>query len=129
MAKKKEKDKKKGPDLFTFLTQIQTKRRKYPYDKKLAPAYMLTMWLSHDKDLINIINKMNRHQFILPDEVIYEYYMATLPSGKRYIPWTKKRKEEGSFKKAVDILQEKNPRLSVRECKMIYTFLKNRKNK
>ncbi len=113
----------KQPDLFTFLNQIQSKRRTLPYDKKIAPAFMLTHWLSHDKDLIKKVNNINQHQFSLPDEVVYNYYMSIIPTGKRYIKWIKKRKADDKLKKRIEKLQENNPKLSTKECKMIISFL------
>lgn len=113
------------PTLFTFLNQIQSKRRTVPYDKKIANAYMLTQWLAHDKALIKKVNKINRYQFILPDKVIYEYYMNEIPVGKRYIKWTKKKKDE-MMEKRVNKLKGNNPKLSTRECKMIITYLMNK---
>ena len=117
----------KKDTLFTFLNQIQNKRRTVPYDKKIANAYMISMWLSHDKALINKVNDINKYQFILPDEVIYEYYMSAVPQGKRYLKWVKKRKEDVQMKKRITKIQDHNPTLSVRECKMILTYLMNRK--
>lgn len=114
-------------NLFTFLNQIQSKRRTEPYDKKVAPAFMLSQWLSHDKTLINRVNKINQFQFLLPDEVIYNYYMDIIPAGKRYIKWVKKRKEDDKLKKRIEKLQEHNPNLSIRECKMIITYLMNKR--
>ena len=118
MAKKE-----KEPDLFTFLNQLQTKRRTVPFDKKIAPAFMLTHWLSHDKDLIRKVNDINQYQFLLPDDVVYNYYMSIIPQGKRYIKWIKKRKADDKLKKRIEKLQENNPKLSTRECKMIISFL------
>jgi hypothetical protein len=117
----------KKDTLFTFLNQIQNKRRTVPYDKKIANAYMISMWLSHDKSLINRVNDINKYQFILPDEIIYEYYMSAVPQGKRYLKWVKKRKEDTQMKKRIKKIQEYNPTLSVRECKMVLTYLMNRK--
>ena len=111
--------------LFTFLNQIQNKRRTIPYDRKIASAYMLTQWLSHDKTLIGRVNKINKYQYLLPDRVIYEYYMDSIPAGKRYIKWVKKREEDDKTKKRNEKLQEHDPLLSTKECKMIITFLKN----
>jgi hypothetical protein len=119
--------KEKEVNLFTFLNQIQNKRRTVPYDKKIANAYMLSQWLSHDKALLGKVNKINQYQFLLPDEVIYEYYMDSIPAGKRYIKWVKKRKEDDKLKQRIEKLQEHNPNLSIRECKMIITYLMNKR--
>jgi hypothetical protein len=112
--------------LFTFLNQIQTKRKTVEYNRKIAPAFMLTHWLSHDKGLIGKVNKINQYQFLLPDEVVYEYYMDALPTGKRYIKWIKKRKEDEKMEKRIEKLQEHFPQLSTRECKMLLSFLMNK---
>lgn len=113
-------------NLFTFLNQIQNKRKTIEYDRKIAPAFMLTHWLSHDKGLIEKVNKINHYQFLLPDKVIYEYYMDALPTGKRYIKWIKKRKEDEKMEKRIKNLQEHFPQLSTRECKMLLTYLVNK---
>jgi hypothetical protein len=80
-------------NIFTFLNQITLKRGSEPYDRKAAPAYMLTMWLSHDDGLLDVVNDINDHQFALDDELVYTYYLHKVPGGKRYIRWIKKDKE------------------------------------
>jgi hypothetical protein len=115
MPKKKTKT---GPNLFDFLNQIYLKNQKYPYDKKAASAYMLSLWLSHDKYLINIVDKIVRLQFTLPDDIIYNYYMSEIPKGRRYIKWVKKTPEDKKNKKKLDLIMEGTD-LSKREAKMI----------
>lgn len=122
-------DKSSDINLFTFLSQIQSKRKIVQYDKKIASAYMLSIWLSHDKALIKKVNEINKFQFLLPDEVIYNYYMNVVPSGKRYIKWIKKRKKDEMFEKRIKKIKEYYPNLSTRECKMIITYLVNRRLK
>jgi hypothetical protein len=107
----------KKPTLFDFIKQISTVKETYPYDKKIAPAYMLSMWLSHDKDLIEDVNEINKYQFLLPDEIIYKYYRSVVPKRKRYIKWVKKKSDK-EFEKKVEEIQEKYPRLSKRELKI-----------
>ena len=50
----------KAINTFTFLNQIYNKTSVHEYDKKVAPAYMLSWWLSHDPGLINIVQKIIR---------------------------------------------------------------------
>jgi hypothetical protein len=50
-----------------------------------------------------------------------------IPQGKRYIKWIKKRKTDDKLKNRINKLQEKYPELSIRECKMIISTLKNKK--
>jgi hypothetical protein len=116
--------------LFNILNNIFFEKEKFIYDKKAAPAYALSMWLSHDQELLNIVNDINRFQFLLPDEVIYRYYRYMIPKKKRNIKWIKKI--EDRFKEHIKKLQEKNPEMSTREARMYITYLlhgkKNIKN-
>lgn len=113
------------PTLFDFIKQITSKTEKHEYDKKIAPAYMLSQWLSHDSNLIDKVNDINMFQFILPDEIVYQYYRSTIPKGKRFIKWVKKRKEEKT-KEIIKKIKEHHPNLSERECKMVITWLRKR---
>ena len=110
--------------LFTYLNQIQNKRRTHPYDKKIASAWMLSQWLAHDKGLIGKVNDINKYLSLLPDEVIYEYFMDALPTGKRYIKWTKKRKTDDLEKRRINKLKSFYPNMSTKEAKMALGFLK-----
>ena len=117
---------KKQPKLFNFIRQISSKSRQYQYDKKIAPAYMLTLWLSHDKDLIRRVNEINKYQNNISDEAIYEYYMDVIPQSRRYIKWTKKRADKVTDR-AVEKIHDSNPRLSRRDALRMISFLKNRR--
>jgi len=81
----------KKPTFFDFLNSIFYKR-KLEYDKKVCSAYMLSLWLAHDPSLIRLVNKMNVLQFLLKDDIIYQYYYSAVPKGKRFIRWSKKDK-------------------------------------
>lgn len=76
-------------NIFDYLNSIFYKND-IEYDKKIAPAYMLNMWLSHDNKLLNTCNDINEYMFLLPDNLIYEYFYNSVPSGKRWIRWVKK---------------------------------------
>lgn len=119
--------KEKEVNLFTFINQIIYKNRKHPYDKKLANAYILLLWLSHDKEKGSIekVNAINKYLFSLPDHIVYEYLMKEIPRGKRYISWKKKIKDE-EFEKRVKKLQEIYPEMSSREARMTISFLQNK---
>ena len=80
------------PKIFDFLNQINNKTSKFVYDKKIAPAYQLSMWLSHNINLIDIVQEINHLQFNLNDDIIYKYYMDKVPKKRRFIKWTKKSK-------------------------------------
>ena len=92
-------------NIFTYLNAIYLKHD-IPYDKKLAPAYMLSMWLSHDKGLIEIVNAINEFQFSLPDCLLYKYYQSKVPLGRRFIKWTKKDEPDKKEKEKLDKMRE-----------------------
>lgn len=75
--------------IFDYLNSIYLKKE-LTYDKKVAPSYLLTMWLSHDPSLLPLTGVANEFQFLLPDNLIYQYYYYKVPQGKRYIRWVKK---------------------------------------
>lgn len=91
----------KSLSIFDFLNQIWTKKEIHQYDKKIASAWMLTNWLSHDFDLIDYVQKMNKIQFGLTDEQVYKYYFYSIPKKKRYIKWL--RKDPTSLKREKEI--------------------------
>jgi len=109
---------KKGPNIFDFLNQITFKTKKYEYDRKAVNAYMLSLWLSHEKDLIGIVNEMNGFQFRFPDDLIYKYYYDRVPKGKRFIRWTKKEAVDKKTKVKLDALKEKY-NISTNEAKSL----------
>lgn len=121
----------KDINLFTFINQVQSKRRTVPYDKKIAPAFVLSLFLSMNKKYIKTVNEINKYQFILPDEIVYEYYMKALPElpyNERYSKFIKKREEDGKTKERLEKIQKIYPELSMKECKMLLSSLTRRKN-
>lgn len=117
------------PNLFTYIKQIQTKNRKYPYDKKIANAYILTLFLSMNKNYLSIINKINKYLYILPDETIYEYYMKEIPVGKVYSKFIKKREKSDIFKNRVEKIKKIYTEMSMRECEMLISSMMKKKEK
>jgi hypothetical protein len=107
--------------LFNILSNIFFSKEKYIYDKKIASAYALSLWLSHDNELLDIVNEINKYQFLLPDEVIYKYFRNIVPKKKRNIKWIKKTPDK--YKEHITKLKEKYPELSSREARMYLTYL------
>ena len=77
--------------IFDYLNNLFYKKG-LVYDKKIASAYMITMFLSHDKSLLPIIDKINHLHFHIDDHLIYQYYYNTIPKGKRFLQYIKKDK-------------------------------------
>lgn len=95
----------KETNLFDYLNAIFYKKP-LEYDKKIAPSYLLTLWLSQDRELIHMVNDINKHLFLLPDKVVYNYYWHKVPKKKRFIQYTKKDKADKERDKKVEELME-----------------------
>jgi hypothetical protein len=114
------KKEKKPNDLFATLNSI-TQKKPIPggYSKKEANAYILLLWLSHSPGLLPIINKINKYQFQLPDELVYKYLFHMVPKGFRKIYWTKGKKltekQKSDIKELMDEynISDKEARLSL----------------
>ncbi len=91
--------------LFNILDTIFLKTG-MDYEKRIAPAYILSLWLSHDRQLVEIVNDINHLQFNLPDEMIYRYYYYKVPKGKRFIRWPKKTEKDKQREKEISELCE-----------------------
>lgn len=110
-------DKKKKINIFDYLRQICEKTTKLPYDKKIAPAFSITMWLSHEQDLVPLTQAMNIRHW-LDDKDVYNYYFDKVPEGSRFIRWTKKDETYLKEQEEIEeIMIEYN--VSNREAKMI----------
>lgn len=79
--------------IFDFLNSINDKKR-IDINKKDFSNYMVTLWLSHAEECINVINDINKHIFNIPEEAMYEYLYDKIPKKKRFIKFTKKNKVE-----------------------------------
>jgi len=106
--------------IFDYLNNIYLKGD-LKYDKKLAPVYLISLWLSHDKQLLDIVDKINEFQFFLPDNLIYEYYYHKVPKGKRYIKWVKKEEVDKKEKEKFDSIR-KDMMLSKKEMSYFQSF-------
>jgi hypothetical protein len=105
MAKKVTKKAKKGSHLTEVLNAINLKQP-CQYNKKEVSAYIISLFLSEDPELIGIVNKINEYQFSLDDRLIFKYYVSKVPPKKRYIKFTKKSQESKDKQKDVEFLME-----------------------
>ena len=83
---------KKGNHLTEVLNAINLKE-KCDYNPKEVSAWVISLFLSEDPELIEIANKINEFQFTLDDRLIFRYYVSKVPAKRRYIKFTKKSQE------------------------------------
>ena len=106
----------KDKTLFDMLNNLYYKKG-LEYDKKLLNGYLATLWLSHDKSLLGLCNRVNKVLFRLPDEVVYKIYYDKIPKGKRFIKYIKKEKISDKNSKKLEYLK-KYYNMSEQEAKM-----------
>lgn len=123
MAKAKKKI--EHPNLFDYLNQIFYKKRTYEYNKKIVNGYLLSLWLSHDERLLELVHNIVGLLWYTPDDIIYKYYLYNVPRGKRFIRWTKKTPQDKKREKRLEKIIKKNPKLSKREAMMVLERIDN----
>jgi hypothetical protein len=98
-------------DLFSYLNMILNKTRPEgkQVNKTACNPFMLSMYLAHEKDLIDTVQEMNKIQFSLPEgreQIVFEYYFDKIPFGRRFIKWTKKTKASKEREKLIEEIVE-----------------------
>lgn len=107
--------KQKDNHLFEVIDAICTKKPLKNYDKKKASAYIISLWLAQDPELIDIVNEINPYIFKMPDEFIIKYFIKRVPKKKRFIKWTKKEDYPDKIKKQIKKLSQEEE-ISEREA-------------
>lgn len=102
---KKAKSPKKSNHLTEVLNAVNLKQP-CDYKPKEFSAWVLSLFLSEDPQLINIVNRVNHYQFTLDDKLIFKYYVDVVPAKRRYIKFTKKTKEAKDTEEDVKHLME-----------------------
>ena len=104
MAKAK-KGTKKGNHLTEVLNAINLKEP-CNYNPKEVSAWVISLFLSEDPQLIEIVNNINKNHFSLDDRLIFRYYVSKVPAKRRYIKFTKKSKESKDQEAEIKHLME-----------------------
>ena len=105
--------------IFDFLNSINEKKR-IEINKKDFSGYMVSLWLSHSEDCIDVVNNINPYVFNTPYDAIYEYYFDKISKKKRFIKYTKKSKEESEVKELKQFKDKYS--LSNKELKLFKKF-------
>ena len=94
------------------------------YNPKEVSAWVISLFLSEDPELIEIVNEINKYHFMLDDRLIFRYYVSRVPAKKRHISFTKKTKEskvqEDNIKYLMDTygISKREALLSLKERKL-----------
>lgn len=91
--------------IFDYLNSIFYKKYINDFNSKECPKVLLIYWISEDKSLINIANKINKQIWYLSDKMVYDYLFEYIPKGRRFIQWTKK--EKGKKKESSELKEMK----------------------
>lgn len=114
--KNEESPKKKSNHLSEVLNAV-TQKTPCEYNPKEVSAYVLSLFLSEDKELCDTVNKINKFHFSLDDRIIFKYYVGKVPRGYRKIKFTQKTKESEERDKEVKKLMEEYG-ISKREARL-----------
>lgn len=105
-----------GPTIFQLLYKIFTKTKKHEYEGEVIkknPTFLMNLWLSHENDLLPILNEISRINLNLSNDkekIIFQYLMSKVPKGKsRFIKYAKKNKKDlQKEKKIVELMENDN---------------------
>lgn len=118
MANSRKKTKKRS-HLTEVLNAINLKTP-CDYNPKEVSAWVISLFLSEDPELIEIVNKINKNHFSLDDRLIFKYYVSKVPQKRRYIKFTKKsqksKDQENEVKHLMDTygVSKREAQLSLR---------------
>lgn len=76
------------------------------YDPKHVSAYVLSLFVSEHKGLIELSNNINHLQFELPDQLVFKYYVKSVPKGYRNMKFTKKTEQSKEKDKKIKELMD-----------------------
>jgi len=97
----------KKPSIFECINAVNDKIPTYKYDKKIAPAYMLMLWMSLNDGILPYIDKLNERLFEMPDKLVFSAMYKGIPKAKRFARWpAKSEKEKGLTEKKKKAIKE-----------------------
>ena len=102
---------------LTEVLNAVTQKTPCDYNPKEFNAYILSLFLSEDRELCDIVNRINQYQFSLDDRLVFKYYVKTVPKKYRRISFTKKSKESEEKDKKIKQLMEEHG-ISKREASL-----------
>ena len=107
---------------FDYIKIITTKKKPkdFEYNKKVCSGYLLSWFLSHSFDYLDIVQKMNKIQYHVKDEDVFNYYYDQIPKSRGWLDLVKKAKDPHEKKEIEEI--KKIYGVSKREARQIRIF-------
>lgn len=105
----------KKPSHLTEVLNAVNLKSPCQYNRKEVSAYVLSLFLSEDPDLCQIVNEINPLHFSLDDDLIFKYYVSKVPKANRRLKFTQKSKEASDRDERIKALMKEH-NISKREA-------------
>lgn len=99
---------KKNKNHLTEVLNAVSMKSPCEYDPKDVSAYILSLFMSEDRGLNRIVNKINMCHFSTPDKLIFKYYVEAVPKGFRRTKFTKKTTEGKEAQERLEALMKEH---------------------
>ena len=94
--------------LFDWLNQITLYKKDWnsftEEEQKTFNNYMITRFLSMNKDWIEIINMLQQYTIGMESKDVYNLYVNMIPKGKKFLRYIKGKKDKKYNKELTNIL-------------------------
>jgi hypothetical protein len=94
--------------LFDWLNQITLYKKEWDSfteeEQKTFNNYMITRFLSMNKDWIEIINMLQQYTIGMESKDVYNLYVNMIPKGKKFLRYIKGKKDKKYNKELINIL-------------------------
>jgi hypothetical protein len=94
----------KNKNHLTEVLNAVTMKSACEYEPKDVSAYILSLFMSEDRGLNKIVNKINMCHFSTPDKLIFKYYVDAVPKGYRRTKFTKKTAQGKEEQEKIDAM-------------------------
>lgn len=98
----------KNKNHLTEVLNAVTMKSPCEYDPKDVSAYILSLFMSEDRSLSRIVNKINMCHFSTPDKLIFKYYVEAIPKGFRRTKFTKKTADAKEIQEKLEVLMKEH---------------------
>jgi hypothetical protein len=98
----------KNKNHLTEVLNAVTMKSPCEYEPKDVSAYILSLFMSEDRGLNKIVNKINMCHFSTPDKLIFKYYVNAIPKGFRRTKFTKKTAQGKEEQEKLEVMMKEH---------------------